>query len=117
MEEASSETSVRSQQRRMGIGTSTEKGKDMMNKELVKDVKKGSRRTKRNTSRSRRKSTKSEEKSEKENIKPSKRMGMGKEERKKMKSSTNSLEERDIIALESVAGSVEALVRKPPDVK
>ena len=50
----------------------------------------------------------SEERSEKEKIKPSKRMGMGNEERKKMKSSTNSLEERDIIALESVA-----LVRRP----
>ena len=42
MEEASSETSVRSQQRRMGIGASTEKGKDKMNKEMVKDVNKES---------------------------------------------------------------------------
>ena len=105
----------------MGIGASTEKGKDKMNKEMVKDVKKerarsksakGSRRTKRSTSRSRRKSTKSEERSEKENIKPSKRMGMSNEERKKMKRSNNSLEERDIIALETVAESMEALVRK-----
>ena len=96
----------------MGIGASTEKGKDKMNKEMVKDVKKERARSKSKKG-SRRKSTKSEERSEKENIKHSKRMGMGNEERKKMKSSTNSLEERDIIALETVAESMEALVRKP----